>query len=150
MPNQATMRTPVVVGPGDLYAAVAWLCSQQEASLASVAWTLRSLVDHPLETLELAERLDLAVQLGLRVAATPQGCGWVARPEVMPQSFAPFLAELPFQWVLGRLAKAGGRLSLVALSDRLSEAAAQALAEWGEWLGYWRLEAGWIISQEAA
>ncbi|MBO1437990.1 hypothetical protein [Meiothermus sp. CFH 77666] len=143
-----------LAGPADLYRVVAWLCEAREAPLEEAAPVLRAIVDQPLETLELAERLGLVVQSGLALMPTPLGCAWAARPEVRPPTFEGLLGELPLETVRARLRRAGGRLSLVALADLVTgphaEQTAQALADWGEWLGYWQQEAGWLWLREAA
>ena len=142
----AAVKTPwagflIAVGPEDLYTAIAWLNARKEVSLEEAAWGLRVLVDRPLDTLELAERLGLAVVQGLRVLLTPAGQAWAMKPEHLPQRLGMLVSELS----LGPVPQ----VRLVELfRGPLAEQAALALADWGELFGRWRQEAGWLYQRK--
>ena len=142
----AAVKTPwagflIAVGPEDLYTAIAWLNARKEVSLEEAAWGLRVLVDRPLDTLELAERLGLAVVQGLRVLLTLAGQAWAMKPEHLPQRLGMLVSELS----LGPVPQ----VRLVELfRGPLAEQAALALADWGELFGRWRQEAGWLYQRK--
>jgi hypothetical protein len=151
----AAVKTPwagflIAVGPEDLYTAIAWLNARKEVSLEEAAWGLRVLVDRPLDTLELAERLGLAVVQGLRVLLTPAGQAWAMKPEHLPQRLGMLVSELPLGPVQGWLEE--GPVPQVRLVELfrgpLAEQAALALADWGELFGRWRQEAGWLYQRK--